>query len=148
MGISDLYMSIGQKRNISHFANIVRIAGADGIITEEEIVFLQIVAKKYNIEDDKFREILRYPERFPTIGHLECLERIERFYDLLIMIRADHVVAVEEVSVLRKIAVGLAFPLQKIDEIVDYAVTVDLDKSDLEFFQKEIFNVIGISLKV
>lgn len=148
MGISDLYMSVGQKRNISHFANIVRIASSDGIITEEEIVFLQSVASKYNIEDDKFREILRYPERFPTIGHLECLERIERFYDLLIMIRADHVVAVEEISVLEKIAVGLAFPLHKIDEIIDRTVKFDLDESDLESFQKVILDVIGISAKV
>jgi uncharacterized tellurite resistance protein B-like protein len=145
MGISDLYMSIGLKRNISHFANIVRIACSDGVITEEEIAFLQKIAMKYNIEDDKFKEIIKNPDQFPTIGHLECLERIERLYDLLIMIRVDHVVAVEEVSVLRKITVGLAFPLHKVDEIVDQAIKIDTETSNLETFQKEILNVIKIS---
>ena len=147
MGISDVYMSEGLKRNISHFANIVRIAYSDGVVTEEEILFLQKVAKKYNIEDDKFKEIIKNPDKFPTIGHLECLERIERLYDLLTMIKADHVVSVEEVSVLSKITVGLAFPLHKIDEIVDRAVKIDLEELDLEAFQKEIFNVIGMTWK-
>ena len=145
MGISDLYMSIGLKRNISHFANIVRIAYSDGVITEEEIAFLQKIAMKYNIEDDKFKEIIKNPDQFPTIGHLECLERIERLYDLLIMVRVDHVVAVEEVSVLRKIAVGLAFPLHKVDEIVDRAIKINTETSNLETFQKKILNVIKLS---
>ena len=145
MGISDLYMSIGLKRNISHFANIVRIAYSDGVITEEEIAFLQKIAMKYNIEDDKFKEIIKNPDQFPTIGHLECLERIERLFDLLIMIRVDHVIAVEEVSVLRKIAVGLAFPLHKVDEIVDRAIKINTETSNLETFQKKILNVIKLS---
>ncbi len=59
MGISDLYLSIGQKRNISHFANIVRIAKSDNQISTEEIEFLAKVSKKYNISNEKFREILR-----------------------------------------------------------------------------------------
>ena len=147
MGISDIYMSVGLKRNISHFANIVRIAYSDGVITEEEIVFLQKVAKKYNIDDDKFKEIIKNPEKFPTIGHLECLERIERLYDLLAMIEADHVVSVEEVAVLSRITVGLAFPLHRIDEIVDRAIKIDVEEVDLETFQKEIFNVIGMTWK-
>jgi len=144
MGISDLYMSVGQKRNISHFANIVRIAYSDSVITEEEIAFLQKVAKKYNIEDDKFREIVKQPEKFPTISHLDCLERIERLYDLIIMARADHVVSVEEVSVLSKIIVGLAFPLHKVDEIVDCAIKIDTTESNLETFEQAILEVIKI----
>jgi uncharacterized tellurite resistance protein B-like protein len=144
MGISDLYMSVGQKRNISHFANIVRIAYSDGVVTEEEISFLQKIAKKYNIENDKFKEIVKNPEKYPTIGHLECLERIERLYDLVIMIRADQVVSVEEVSVLSKIIVGLAFPLHKVDEIVNCAVKIDTNKSNLEIFQKKILEVVKI----
>ena len=145
MGISDIYMSVGQKRNISHFANIVRIAYSDGVITEDEIVFLQKIANRYNIEDDKFREIVRHPEQFPTIGHLDCLERIERLYDLIVMIRANHVINVEEVSVLSKIVVGLAFPLHRVDEVVDRALKMDTDYTNLEDFQKEILNVIKIS---
>ena len=59
MGISDLYLSLEQKRNISHFANIVRIAKLDNKIATEEIEFLAKVSHQYNISDEKFREILR-----------------------------------------------------------------------------------------
>ena len=52
MGISDLYLSIGQRRNISHFANIVRIAKSDNKISTEEIEFLAKISKKYNISND------------------------------------------------------------------------------------------------
>jgi uncharacterized tellurite resistance protein B-like protein len=90
MGISDLYVSLEQRRNISHFANIVRIAKSDNKISTEEIEFLAKVSNKYNISDEKFREILRKPENVPTIAHLDCLERIERLYDLIIMVKADH----------------------------------------------------------
>jgi len=142
MPFSDLYLSVGLKRNMSHFANIVRIANADNIVTEEEIVFLQNVAKRFNIDENKFKEIIKDPEKFPTMAHLENVERIERLFDLVKMVNADHVVAKEEVSVLRKIATGLAFPIKYIDEIVDNAVKFDTENSDFEAFQKEVLEII------
>lgn len=134
MGISDLYMSIGQKRNISHFANIVRIAKADNNISAEEIEFLSRISNKYNITDEKFREILRHPESFPTIAHLECVERIERLYELLEMVKADHQVIDNEVSMLKRIVTGLAFPVSKVDLIVDKALALDTENISVEEF--------------
>lgn len=134
MGISDLYMSIGQKRNISHFANIVRIAKADNNVSAEEIEFLSKISNKYNITDEKFREILRHPESFPTIAHLECVERIERLYELLEMVKADHKVADNEVSMLKRIVTGLAFPVGKVDLIVDKSLALDTDNISVEEF--------------
>ena len=134
MGISDLYMSIGQKRNISHFANIVRIAKSDDQISPEEIEFLSKVSKKYNISDEQFREILKFPEKIPTIGHIDCIERIERLYDLLLMVRADHHIEKEEIAVLKKIVVGLAFPLQEVDRIVDEVIRIRIESTELESF--------------
>ena len=144
MPFSDLYLSVGLKRNMSHFANIVRIAKADNVITQEEIAFLQNVAKRFNIDDDKFSEIIKYPEKFPTIAHLENIERIERFYDLVKMVNADHVVAKEEVVTLRKIATGLAFPINYVDEIVELALNIDLDKTDYESFQSQLIDLVKI----
>jgi uncharacterized tellurite resistance protein B-like protein len=142
MGISDLYLSIGQRRNISHFANIVRIAKSDNVITTEEIQFLAKVSNKYNITDDKFREILRNPERFPTIAHLDLLERIERLYDLLTMVEADNHIEKEEVSMLRRIVTGLAFPLNRVDMIVDHAILIDTHEVDVEAFSDDILRLL------
>ena len=46
MAILDAYMSVGLKRNISHFANMVRIAKSDKIITSEENDLLKKIAKR------------------------------------------------------------------------------------------------------
>ncbi len=138
MGISDLYMSIGLKRNISHFANMVKVARSDNFISVDEANLLKKIAKKYNISDEKFKEILKDPDNTPTIAHIDCEERIERFYDLMQMVYADHKTADEEVFILRRIVTGLAFPLQNVDKIVERAVDIDIDHCDLETFQKEI----------
>ena len=144
MAISDLYMSVGLKRNISHFANIVKIAKSDKNISQEEVQLLIKIAKKYNIDDEKFKEILKNPEKIPTIAHIDCEERIERLFDLLKMVNADHTIAKEEVSILRKIVTGLAFPLHRVDEIVDQAIQIEIDNCELEDFQKIIFKVIKL----
>lgn len=141
MDISDFYMSVGQKRNISHFANIVKIAKSDRILSQEELSLLEKIAKRYNIGKTKFKEIYKNPEKFPTIAHLDCEERIERLYDLIKMVEADHKVSIKEVAVLTKIVTGLAFPIKNIDAIVAKAIEIDVETCDLRTFQKEILKV-------
>jgi len=142
MGISDYYMTIGLKRNISHFANMVKVAKSDNVISKEELELLVKISKQYNINDEKFKEIFRDPDKIPTIAHLECEERIERLYDLIKMAEVDHKFPKpKEVAVLRKIVTGLAFPLKNVDAIVDHAITIDVCNCDLDRFMKEIMKV-------
>ncbi len=142
MGISDLYLSIGQKRNISHFANIVRIAKSDNQISPKEIEFLAKVSKKYNISNEQFREILKFPEKIPTIAHLDCIERIERLYELMIMVKADDHVEQQEVLMLRRIATGLAFPLNRVDMIVDHSLEINIEEIDVDTFTNNILKLL------
>ena len=137
-------MTIGLKRNISHFANIVRIAKSDNNISEEEVAFLSRISKKYNISNEQFKQILKAPENIPTLAHLDCEERAERLYELLQMVEIDHNIAQEEVSMLKKLVIGLAFPLKSVEEIVDFCVNSDLEKVPLEDFKTGIFNILGI----
>lgn len=142
MGISDYYMSIGLKRNISHFANMVKIAKSDNVITKEEIALLVKISKKYNISEDKFKEIFKDPDKVPTIAHLECEERIERLYDLIKMVEVDHKKEnIKEIHVLKKIVTGLAFPLKNIDIIVETAVNIDVENCELKEFKNHILKV-------
>lgn len=142
MGISDLYLSIGQRRNISHFANIVRIAKSDNKISTEEIEFLAKISKKYNISNEQFRDILKFPEKIPTIAHLDCIERIERLYDLLVMVKADQHVEQQEVLMLRRIVTGLAFPLNRVDMIVDHSLEIDVSEVDADAFTDKILKLL------
>jgi len=142
MGISDLYLSIGQKRNISHFANIVRIAKSDNQISPEEIEFLGKISEKYNISDEQFKDIIKFPEKIPTIAHLDCVERIERLYELLGMVKADKRVEQQEILMLRRIVTGLAFPLNRVDMIVDHSIAMDLDGVSVDSFTDNILKLL------
>ena len=141
MSIANIYLSGDQKRNISHFANIVKIAKSDGEISKEEEDLLKAIAKQYQITDDNYKAIFKDPEYYPIRAQLGCEERIERLYDLLKMVFADHKLRSMEVSILRKIVVGLAFPLKNIDDIVIQAVHLDIENCSLEKFQEEIMKV-------
>ena len=144
MSISDLYMSEGQKRSISQFANIVRIAKSDEKISTEEVELLSKIARKYNISNEQFKMILKEPDKVPTIAYLECEERVERLYELLQMVEADHKIEESEVSMLKKIVTGLAFPIHAVDEIVEHAVQIDLEETDLESFKRDMFKLLKI----
>lgn len=142
MNISDIYLSIGQRRNISHFANIVRIAKSDNQISSEEVDFLAKVSKKYNITDENFKKILKSPESIPTIAHLDCIERIERLYELILMVKADRHIEKEEVLMLRRIVIGLAFPLNRVEMIVDHALEIDIEETSMESFTDKILKLL------
>lgn len=142
MNISDIYLSIGQKRNISHFANIVRIAKSDNQISSEEVAFLAKVSKKYSITDENFKKILKSPESVPTIAHLDHIERIERLYELILMVKADRHIENEEVLMLRRIVIGLAFPLNRVEMIVDHALEIDIEEASMDSFTDKMLRLL------
>ena len=135
-------MSVDHNRNIIHFANVVRIAKSDGEISSEEIEMLVKLAKKYDISDEQFKEILKNPDSIPTMSKLELEERIERLYELLEMVEADREIEKAEVNMLKKLVTGLAFPYNSIDKIVTESLKTDLGVTNLDRFKKDIYKVL------
>lgn len=138
MGISDYNLRGEQKRNLSYFASIIRMALADGVITEGEEKLLKRMAKSFHILENKYKEILEDPEKYPVSTPHNYDERIEHLFDLTKMVYADDVVTDEEVGVLRRICVGLGFPLNNVEKVTDEAIHLVLNDSDLEDFTKAI----------
>lgn len=141
MSISNYNLSGDQKRNIEHFASIVKLALADDIITEGEEKMLKRLANRFHILDDKYKEILENPDNYPLKGFHSYSERIEHLYDLGKMIYADESVSMKEASVLRKICVGLGFPIENAEKVADEAIHLILKDNDLEDFTKAIKQV-------
>lgn len=138
MGLSDYNLSGEQKRNIEHFASIVRLALADDIITEGEGKLLKRLAKRFHILEDKYNEILENPSEHSVHTPHDYDKRIERLYDLGKMIYADEEVSGDEAIVLRKICVGLGFPLDNVEKVADETIHLILNNNDLEDFTKAI----------
>lgn len=132
------------KKNLSHFANIVRIAKSDEEVSTEESELLIKIAKKYKISDEQFKNILADPDSIPTLELLELEERIERLYELMQMIEADREMKWEEVDTLKKIVTGLSFPFNQIDRIVKESLKTDLYITDLNRFKRDIYKLLRI----
>ena len=59
MSFSDLYTSGFRDRNRDHFAAIVRVALADGVISHEEMAFIKRTAINLEIEDSEYQHIFQ-----------------------------------------------------------------------------------------
>ena len=141
MSILDLYSSGAHKRDRGHFANIVKLALADAIITEEEQRLLDRMARRLDISDQEYKEILKNPEKFPINPPVDYDSRIERLYNLAKMIFIDNEVVGDEAAVLKKVVIGLGFPTDNADKVTDEAIHLALNENDLEDFTKAIKQV-------
>ncbi len=144
MGTEDNSASRADKRNLSHFANIVRIAKSDDEVSIEEMQLLTQIAKKYQITDEQYKEILKDPDKVPTIERLDLEERIERLYELMQMVEADRRINKEEVDMLKKIVTGLSFPFNDIDKIVMESLKTDLHITNIDRFKRDIYKLLKI----
>ena len=141
MGISDYNLSGDQQRNIDHFASIVRLALADGIVTEGEEKLLKRLAKRFHILEGKYKDIIENPSEYPVDAPMSYDKRIERLFDLSKMVMADGQVSEEEIGVLRSVSVGLGFPTKNVDKIADASIRLISEDSDIDDFSKAIKRV-------
>jgi len=141
MSISDLYSSGAHKKNVAHFATIVKLALVDNIITEGEKKLLDQLARRLEINETEYKSVLKNPEKYPIEPHNSYDERIECLYDLTKMIFADDNVNGNEVSVLQRIAIGLGFPQDNAEKVSDEAIHLVMNDNDLEDFTTAIKKV-------
>lgn len=141
MGIADYNLKGEQKRNVAYFASIVKLALADGVILEGEEKLLKRLAKRFHIMKEMQTEVMENPSKFSMVTPHSYDERIEQLFLLAKMIYADDEVSKKEASTLRKIAVGLGFPIDNVEKVVDEAIHLVLNDNDLDDFTKAIKQV-------
>lgn len=134
MFYSDLYTHGFKSRNRDHFAAIVRIALADGVISEEEKAFIDRLAIHLEIEDEEKASILENSDQLPINPPTTKQGRLERLYDLSRMVLADHIADEAEKQLMKRMVVGLGFPTDQIEPLIDKAFTLIKDGSDQDDF--------------
>ena len=141
MSFADLFDSGFKKRNDSHFASIVRVAMEDGIITPEEQEFLDRLAQRLEIGEGDYKTILKNYKSHPINPPVSYDARLERLYDLVRMVHVDKIHGESEYSLLKKIAVGLGFHAVNVKYIIDKALTLVSNGTDLDGFIDQIKNM-------
>lgn len=138
MSISDLYSSGFRERNRDHFASIVRIALSDGALTREEQAFLDRLANNLDISEDEYEHVLENPTNYPVNPPLDQEKRIERLYDIVRMVYVDQMETDAELRMLRRLSIGLGFPLKNLDILVNKALDLIHKGATLQTFEEEL----------
>ena len=141
MSFSDLFDSGFKKRNEDHFAAIVRVAMADGVISDDEKAFLDRLARNLDISDADYALILKDYNSHPINPPYDYDRRLERLYDLVRMVHVDAIEGEHEIALLNKIAVGLGFHAVNVKYIVDKALTLVHNGTDLDTFIYDMKNM-------
>ncbi len=124
MAILDLYYHSEQKTNLAHFAAMASLAAIDGEVNPREKAILDRFANKLNITDEEYKEVMKKSNKYPIEPQNEAVKRLERLYDLFRMIFADHDVDDEEMVLIKKYAIGIGFPLNKVDKLIEVSVAI------------------------
>ena len=138
MSISDLFDSGFKRRNKDHFAAIVRVAMDDGIITNEEQLFLDRLARNLDINEEEYKQILKDFHMHPINPPVSYDQRLERLYDLVRMVHVDQIKGDPQHKLLNKIGVGLGFHAVNVKYIVDKALMAVESGASLDTFMYEI----------
>lgn len=144
MSIVDFFETGHHKQNVGYFANLVEIAEVDNVITEGEEKLLKRTAKRLNITDAEYKEVIKNPKKFPINPPIGYDESIERLYRLTQMVYADGTPTIDEVNILKKVCIALTFPLDNIDKVVSEAVHLVMNDNNLDDFTEAIKNVNSI----
>lgn len=134
MSFSNLYTSRFKSRNRDHFAAIVRIALADGIISDQEQAFINRTAINLEIEDTEVNYIIENINDYPINPPVSKQIRLERLYDLSRMVFADNIADEAEKKLMHRLVIGLGFEVDKANEIIEKSFQEILKGSDEEEF--------------
>jgi uncharacterized tellurite resistance protein B-like protein len=141
MPFSDLFNSENIQKNRGHFSAIVRVAHADGNITEQEQNFLDKLAVALQISKEEYEEILKDPSKHEINAPYLYVERLEALYKLAKIVHRDHQLGDLQEHLLVKFALALGFTPGNVNYIVDKALKlVDLNV-DEETFLYEMKNM-------
>ncbi len=132
MSFTDLYGNSEHRRNLAHFAAMATLAASDGVIDEQEKELLDRFARKLDISADEYKEVMKPTNKYPIEPPINSEKRLERLYDLFRMIFADHMIDDEEMTLLRKYAIGLGFSSESADKIIKRSVEIFSGKIDFD----------------
>ncbi len=135
MSFTDLFESGEHKRNLGHFASIANIAAVDGALNDAEERLLQRFARKLDVSESEYADILKNPSKYPINPPNSADKRLERMLDLFKMIFADHEIDNEERDLLERYAIGLGYTEELATKLIKRSIDIFNGGLDLEDYR-------------
>ena len=115
MSIEKLFETGERRQDRSHLRNMVAIAKADGVITDEERELLYEIGRKISLSDEQIKSIINSPEDLAITPPVSGDERFEQIVELIQMVQVDGKIDEKETNLLEKVAVGIGY--KDLDEV-------------------------------
>jgi len=135
MSFTDLFESGEHGRNVGHFASIANMASSDGEINADEERMLRRFARKLDINESEYEEILKNPNKYPINPPNTSERRLERMHDLFEMIFADHGIDDNERLLIEKYAIGLGYSAELAQQLIKRSIEIYSGGLDLEDYR-------------
>jgi len=82
------------------------------------LALLKRLARKLDVDNSEFEEILKTPNRYPINPPNNKFERLERIYDLFKIVYSDNHMDENEEKLVNKYAIGLGFNTNETERVV------------------------------
>ena len=135
MSFTDLFESGEHKRNLGHFASIANMAAVDGVLNAEEEKLLKRFARKLDIQESEYADVLKNPGKYPINPPNSSDKRLERMHDLFEMIFADHEIDDHERFLIEKYAIGLGYSVELAQKLIKRSIQIYQGGLDLEDYR-------------
>lgn len=135
MSFTDLYGNSEHRKNLAHFASIASLAAIDGEVGQEEKLLLDSFAHKLDITEEEYKEVMKKENKYPIDPPTSAERRLERLYDLFRIVFVDHAIDDEELTLIKKYAIGLGFSQESSDKLIKKSIAIFSGKIDFEDYQ-------------
>lgn len=135
MSFTDLFESGEHRSNLGHFASLVYIAESHSGIVESELALLQRFARKLDITDQEYQEVLKDPKKYPINPPTSAIKRLERMLDLFKVILADHSIDAHEQVLIQRYAIGLGYSEADAKALIKRSIEIFTGGLDVEDYQ-------------
>lgn len=135
MSFRDLFESGEHQRNLGHFASIANIAAVDGELKEDEVKLLKRFARKLDVSENEYEEVLKDPTKYPINPPNDADRRLERMHDLFEMIFSDHEIDDNERFLVEKYAIGLGYTEELAAKLIKRSIEIYSGGLNLEDYR-------------
>ena len=135
MSFTSLFESGERSRNVSHFAAILRMALVDGEFSDQEKQLLSRFARKLDITDEQFKDIMKHPSNYPLNPPNNADDRLDRMLDLFKMIFADNEMDDDEHRLVERYAIALGYTEKLAEKLIRRSVEIFQGGLDLEDYR-------------
>lgn len=111
---------LGLDDQKGHIASLIKLAKADGTVSEHEINLIKIIAIKMGISSSDFNEIVINVESINSLPPSSREEKEKYLYNLLTLLKIDLKTGEEELKIYEELGLRLGFGVDEVKKVGEF----------------------------